>query len=226
MKRGQRMHGAILAVVLVSGVAIVGEASAGSIDSRARFVREQLVQFENQERRRRAVRNNWCHTDYGHLTIRGSRQDRWGFHRRYITIDDSGWFRVAATPSGKVTDGRWEHRHCGFLVKNTFVHRQIQDVGRGIQVVHVRHRKKGRSDYSPGGCSNFYSRVSPAALYLRALVNHLNNEWAKKNEGLVSLDVLSQGAMTGAMTTSRERIARSSSRPPKLLSHWPSHCLP
>ena len=224
MKQGQKMHGAILAVVLVSGVAMVGEASAGSIDSRAQFVREEVARFEAQERRRRAVRNN-C-TDYGgYLTIRGSRQDRWGFLRRYITIDDSGWFGVAATPSGKVTEGRWEHRHCGFfLVKNTFVHHQIQDVGRGIQVVHLRHRKRGRSYYSPRGCGNFYSRVSPAALYLRALVNHLNNEWAVKNEGLVSRDELSRSAMT--TMPAGERIARSSSRPPKLLSHWPSHCLP
>ena len=249
MTQGQkRMHGAVLAVVLVSGVAMVGEASlvsslaptfssvrafgevgvapASDINARMKFVLDEVTRFESRERPRRRIRNGaLCSDSYGSLMMVGSNRDRRAFLLRHLGVNENGWFFRAATTRGPTTTQTSTPGLCTILVMDIRWRTDIQTVG-GVKIIHVRGNKKNRSSYLPAGCDQFYDSVSPAALYVDGLLNHLNRAWSNRSRRVARRSgppPKERTVAAGAMTTSASPPPFTLA--PRYAAHWPSNCI-
>ena len=182
---------------LATGVSIDEAASTDSIDSRMDFVLNEIDRFERLERGRRIIKNNACHDDYGALTLTGSNRRKRAFLIRHIKLDKS-WFGVRSNPAGRITKSSWEHRPCCHIGPSILFFNQTQRVG-GVEITHLVGKKRGARLTKPTQCARPYSGLTPGRLYIRALINHLNAAWAKRN---------------------------FRDDPPRQLKHWPKSCLP
>lgn len=174
-----------VAVVLAAGIAINAallelHAAQKALGGRLPFVLQVKEKFEEGEKRRRAIHNNSCHTDYGALTLTGSSSAIRRFLLGHIGVDDDGWFVMKRhVRPGQVRGDGWWHRHCTIFVRDIHF-RRLRQSSAGATVTHIRGMKRGDGYYRPRGCQASYNKTDPVTLYVRGLVNMLNNEWSER----------------------------------------------